>query len=218
MQPDSGIKVPLIFSGLPLKGTDNPFLIIVARFNCESQEIPYWWDKFKVLVREATGFSPKPMRVPACMPLSSQYVLGSKLAMDYIAKLVGLSSEEVSQTLEMLDEAMFGVPVLKALRISQDKGKSLLFRDGEDPIYVEFPAVEIKVLAYFPLTEVGSVDSSIIHLAGITPVRVAQNPDSDSVRMENGLWFSLFGLPIPKVDRWKWTWDLEWASLLEYSN
>lgn len=218
MPSGSEIKAPLVFGGVPIKGRINPFLIVIASFQCEGLIVPYWWDRFKELVKEATGFPSKQVRVPSCMPISAQYIFASTEALSDIARVVSLKPDEIPQISEMLDEAMFGKAILKGLRLSQEKGRSLLFREGEDPVYLDLPTLRVRSLAYFPLEEIENADSSVIHLAGTTPIKMAESLDSNSIQMENGLWNSLYGLPLPRATRWKWIWDLEWASLIEYSS
>jgi hypothetical protein len=127
-----------------------------------------------------------------------------------------MNENDVKETLEMIDDAMFDSRLIRALRKAQELNLPILYRDREDPVPLSEKEVRINLLTSFPLPKPRFLESSLIHLAGILPVEISK--DSSLIQFENGLWSSLYGLPYPMNNSWKWIWDLNWASLIELLN
>lgn len=210
------IEAPLILSGIWIDGVNNPFLVVPARFLYSRLEIPAWWSRFSELVKEATGFEPTPL-LGADIPLASQYAVMSLESLKALGRRISLTEEEVWETLDLVDEVMFEYYVIKAVRHVQRKGTPILYREAEDPVQVKTASLTVRKLMSYPLVRPSYVDNSVIHLAGMLPVLLSEGIDQANVNLENGLWKLLYDLNTPP-GRFKWVWDMQWASLIELLN
>ncbi|MCY0873317.1 MAG: hypothetical protein OWQ47_00040 [Acidianus infernus] len=218
MQQDLEVKVPFCYSGLPLE-VNNPVLINFAIVKVREVKRKPKIDKFLEYFREATGFSCNiDYDIEGNLPFSSYYVYVTRKLVDLsINKCeIPMNENDVRETLEMIDDAMFDSRLIRALRKAQELNSPILYRDGEDPVPLSGKEVRINLLTSFPLPKPRFLESSLIHLAGILPVEISK--DSSLIQFENGLWSSLYGLPYPMNNNWKWIWDLKWASLIELLN
>ncbi|BBL48290.1 MULTISPECIES: hypothetical protein [Metallosphaera] len=216
MPQDSVIEAPLILSGMWIDGVNNPFLVVQAKFRFSRIETPSWWDQFSELVKEATGFTP-PVVQGVDIPVASQYAITSLEALRILGKRISLTEDEIWETLEMVDEAMFNYYALKAMRQVQRSGTPILYREAEDPVQVRIPILTVRKLMSYPLEKPSYLDNSVVHLVGIIPVLLSERIDEVNMNLENGLWKSLYGLNTPP-GKYKWVWDLGWASLIELLN
>lgn len=210
------IEAPLIISGTLLNGVNNPLLIVRGRFIYSRLETPIWWASFLEIFKEATGFNPIPIRI-GDIPLISQYAVASLQAIRHLSDKLELTEEEVWSTLDLIDQAMFNFDVLKGIRYVQRFSSSILYRSSEDPVIVNVKPLKVRKLMSYPIDEPRFLDSSIVHLSGFLPVKLSSDFSEANVDAENGLWRMLYGLPAPP-GKFKWVWDLNWASLLELLN
>ncbi|QKQ99724.1 hypothetical protein GWK48_04370 [Metallosphaera tengchongensis] len=215
MRSDLEIEAPLLLSGLGIQGINNPFLIVKSKFISERVEKPSWWERFRDTFKEATGFSPLEVKLPQ-IPMLSQYVYGSLIAMEDLANKISLAKNEIWDVLDLIDQALFDLGVLRGMRKVQRESTSILYREGEDPIEVRIKLPRVKFLFKYPLPEALSLDNALTHFAGLITVKMSEGLSDDLIRSENGLWHVIYGLPTPYFGKWKWIWDSIWACLVEF--
>jgi hypothetical protein len=131
-----------------------------------------------------------------------------------------MSEDEKFEILHLVDEAIFPQnSLVKALRTSQQLNSPILFRDGEEPIRIQLESIKIKVVSSYPFDgNPKYLDNSLIHLTGIIPVEYAESKARNLIEFENGLWSAIYSLPYLKINNWKWIWDLNWLTIIEFSN
>ncbi|MEM0362684.1 MAG: hypothetical protein QXH75_02600, partial [Sulfolobaceae archaeon] len=120
----------------------------------------------------------------------------------------------------LIDEALFpNNYLIKALRTAQQYNSQILYREGEEPIEVSIKPLKIKVLTSYPFySKPRYVDNSLIHLLGVIPLKYIKDNLIDVVQLENGLWSAIYSFPYPQVKNWKWIWDLNLVTLIEFSS
>ncbi|ADB87966.1 hypothetical protein [Saccharolobus islandicus] len=218
-----GVRVP--FLGIPLKGVNNPILVldgIIEPLNIfvKTEAIGQFIRQFN----EAIGFQcvKEEEYWDSSIPFSSYYIyVTEKLANDAIRNCeVPMSEDEKFEILHLVDEAIFPQnSLVKALRTSQQLNSPILFRDGEEPIRIQLESIKIKVVSSYPFDgNPKYLDNSLIHLTGIIPVGYAESKARNLIEFENGLWSAIYSLPYLKINNWKWIWDLNWLTIIEFSN
>jgi hypothetical protein len=202
---------------------NNPILITLSYFKCQ-KPAPYLTNlenKIAEVLKQATGFNLKTYPSLNCdLPFSSLYVVLSELMLTTLSKESGLNmaDHEIRELLEMIDLSLFDSPLVRGLRRAQSIGSSVLYRDRDDPVTVDFPPLLITILSSKKLsTRVRFMDSSLVHLLGVIPVKLAESKDLSLFGFENGLWSSIYSLECPSEHNLKWIWDLDSASLVEVS-
>jgi len=215
------ISLPIPIFGIPLKGVNNP--ILISFYNTNSQiveEPPELPNEFFDNFREATGFSCNVnINLKGKIPFSSKYVYLSYL---YFKKSIEkcklpISDEEMNNVLEMIDDSLYNSELIRGLRKALLLNKDILYRDGEDPVTVNPRKFKVELIYSYPidLSSFTYIDNSLVHLLGILPVEFAETSDLNLIRVENGLWFSLYSIPSPTRLDWKVIWDLNNASVIE---
>ncbi|QGA55108.1 hypothetical protein GFS03_11235 [Sulfolobus sp. E5-1-F] len=223
LQRDLEVKVP--FLGIPLKGVNNPILVLDGiieplKIFVKTEAI----DQFIRQFNEAIGFQcvRKEEYWDSSVPFSSYYIyITEKLANDAAKNCeVPISEEEKFEILHLVDEAIFPQnSLVKALRTSQQLNSPILFRDGEEPIRLQYEPIKIKVVSSYPFDgNPKHLDNSLIHLTGIIPVEYAESKTRNLIEFENGLWSAIYSLPYLQINNWKWIWDLNWLTIIEFSN
>ena len=215
------ISLPIPLFGIPIKGINNPILISFCKTNSQIVEEPpdlpaEFFENFK----EATGFLCKVnVNIKGKVPYSSKYVYLSYL---YFKKSIEkcelpISNEEMSEILEMIDDSIYNSELIRGLRKALLLNKDILYRDGEDPVPVNIRKFRVELIYSYPidLSSPNYVDNSLIHLLGMLPVEFAETNDLNLIKVENGLWFSLYSIPSPTRPDWKIIWDLNNASVIE---
>ncbi|BFH72465.1 hypothetical protein SJAV_04090 [Sulfurisphaera javensis] len=214
------ISLPIPLFGIPLKGVNNPILIMFAFTNSQiTNETPDLPQEFFEYFKEATGFEcTVNVNLKGKIPFVSKYVYLSYLYFKEAIKKCNLpiSDNEMNDVLIMIDDTLYNSEVIRGLRKALLMGKDILYRDGEDPVEVNVKKFKIQLLYSYPIPQsFNYIDNSLIHLVGILPVEFAETQDLNLIRMENGLWFSLYSIPPPIRLDWKIIWDLNWASVIE---
>ncbi len=221
------LKVPLAFSGIPIKGVNNPILVLFAEFKESpifSGTLP---SEFFETFKEATGFSCKKAEEIInnerySIPFSSYYIFASKRYVDLSIELCDLpiSEDEKFEILNLIDDALFDSSLIKALRTAQKNNHSLLYREGEEPVFVEASGLVLKYLGYFPLIEdVRYIDDALIHLSGTLVLDFVTSFSEKLIDVENSLWDLIYGLKVPySASKFKWIWDDKYASIVEIIN
>jgi hypothetical protein len=209
-------KLPFPFIGIPIRNRNNPLLILLGEFNYKFvKRKPIRFEKFSKYVEEYSGSKCNPdIDIEGSLPFSTYYILLSKKIVDICLSF--LNDKEKLEVLKDLDYIAFDSELIRALRTSQEYNKSILYRDGEAPIIVDYELGKINIIIQFPLLSYTEGDDAITHLAGILPIRYLETKDLEVIRLENGLWHSLYGLPSPNRKNWKWIWDLSYVSLIEF--
>jgi len=215
------INLPIPLFGIPLKGVNNPILISFCKTNAQIVEEPpdlpkEFFEDFK----EATGFSCQVnINVRGKIPFSTKYVYLSYL---YFKKAIEkcklpISNEEMYEILEMIDESLYDLELIRGLRKALLLNKDILYRDGEDPVPVIIKRFKAELIFSYPIdfSSPNYIDNSLIHLLGLLPVEFAETNDLNLIKVENGLWFSLYSIPSPIRSDWKIIWDLNNASFIE---
>ncbi|AWR98254.1 hypothetical protein DFR86_05750 [Acidianus sulfidivorans JP7] len=176
--------------------------------------------KFLDYFKEATGFSCNlNFDIEGTLPYSSYYILFSKMFFQEAINScnIPLSEKDVNETLTMIDDAMYDSSLIRGLRKAIEIQSPILYRDEEEPVKLNVEYVKnIKILTSFPIPSPKYVNNSLIHLLGVIPIDIINNIHLLSV--ENGLWSAIYNLPYPLVESWKWIWDLNWATLIQFSN
>lgn len=214
------VKVPFCFSGIPLPNVNNPILILVYKTKIKKVNRKPKLKQFLEYLRDATGFyCDASVDIEGNLPFSSYYILFSEIFLTEAIKVCELpiTKREMEETLKMIDDAIYDSPLIRGLRMARNLDSSILYRDGEEPVILNFSVEKVNVLEFFPISSPRYVDNSVIHLTGILPIKIL-NDVNNLLSVENGLWSSLYNLPYPTVPRWKWIWDLNWATLIEFSN
>ncbi|MBB5253376.1 hypothetical protein [Sulfurisphaera ohwakuensis] len=214
------ISLPIALFGIPLKGVNNPILVTFASANVEiitePSELP---DQFFTYFKEATGFECNVnLNLRGKIPYATKYVYLSQLYFQEAIKKCSLpiSNEEMNDILSMIDDAIYNSELIRGLRRALILGKDILYRDEEDPVPINLKKFKIELLYSYPLPDnYNYIDNSLIHLLGILPVEFAETQDVNLIRVENGLWFSLYSIPSPVRLDWKIIWDLNYASVIE---
>ena len=214
------IELPVALFGIPLKGINNPLLISFVRFDTEvilnKNGLPS--DFFK-LFEEATGFKCDiHLDLKGNIPYSSKYVYLSEIYFRRAIELCELpiKENELWDILYMIDDSMFNSELIRGLRTAMRLGSSILYRDTEEPITVSLPILNARFLFSFPINfNFNYVDNSLIHLLGILPIEFVETKDFTLFQVENGLWYSVYGIPIPNVKGWKLIWDLNYVAGIE---
>lgn len=211
--------MPLCFSGIPLSQVNNPILIILYKTKIKKVNRKPRFKEFLEYFKDATGFYCNiDFDIEGNIPFSSYYVLFSEMFFNEAIKIcnIPITKKEIVETLKMIDDAIYDLPLIRGLRIAREIKSSILYRDGEEPIRLNLSLKRVSILQSFPIQTLRYIDNSVIHLAGLLPIEISENIDLYSI--ENGLWSLLYGLPYPLVPKWKWIWDLKWATLIEFSN
>ncbi|AKA73414.1 hypothetical protein SULI_05315 [Saccharolobus solfataricus] len=220
-----GLEVKVPFLGIPLKGVNNPILVldgIIEPLNIfvNTEAIR----QFIMQFNEAVGFECIKEEVywDSSIPFSSYYIyITDKLANDAIRRCgIPISEDERFEILHLVDEAIFPQNFLvKALRTSLQLNSPILFRDGEEPITVQLEPIRIKIISSYPFDNNPKyLDNSLVHLAGIIPVEYIESKSRNLIEVENGLWSAIYSLPYLQINNWKWIWDLNWVTIIEFSN
>lgn len=221
MQHDLEVDVPFCFSGIPLPGVNNPILILFYKTKIKKVNKKPRLKNFLEYFKEATGFYCNiDIDIEGNLPFSSYYILFSELFFNEAVNSckLPLTKKEIEETLTMIDDAMFDSPLIRGLRTAKQLNSPILYRDNEDPVELNLNNLKnINILESFPIRSIKYIDNSIIHLAGLLPIEISEDID-DLSSVENGLWSSLYGFPYPVVPKWKWIWDLNWATLIEFLN
>ncbi len=220
------MEVNIPFLGIPIKGINNPILVLKAVITLNEEKVIKTdiFNKFAKEFNEATGFD--------CakgyeywnysFPFSSYYVyITDKISTEAIDRCnIPISDDERYEIIQLIDEALFPEnSVIKALRISRRLGKQILFRNGEEPVEVNIKSLKVKVLYSFPLgNNPNYIDNSLIHLLGVIPIEFVETNVINLIQFENGLWSAIYSLSFPQVKNWKWIWDVNWVTLIEFSN
>ncbi len=173
------------------------------------------------LFKEATGFDCRfDLDVEGDIPFSSYYVYLTKLLVDGAVEKceIPITEEEKFETLSLIDAALFDSRLIRALRTAQRLNSSLLYRDNEDPVAVDLAEISVRKIASFPIEVKDDVDNSVIHTIGLIPIKLAQGITQELVDLENGIWHSLYSIRVPYVNNWKVIWDLNWATIIEFSS
>ncbi|WP_338599555.1 hypothetical protein V6M85_10140 [Sulfolobus tengchongensis] len=217
------VKIP--FFGIPLKGVNNPILVLDAIVKPSNNFIKIdIIDDFLTQFNEAIGFecASEKKQWDASIPFSSYYIyITNEIAEDSIRKCgIPIDEKEKFEILHLIDEALFPQNYLvKALRTAQQLDAQILYREGEEPVEVSLKKIVIKTLSSFPLDQNPRyMDNSLIHLVGILPVEYAESRSVDLIQVENGLWSAIYSLPYLYIKSWKWIWDLNWVTLIEFSS
>lgn len=215
------ISLPIPLFGIPIKGVNNPVFITFTATNSQiSNNYPNLPKEFFEYFKEATGFECKVnINLEGNIPFSSRYVYLTYL---YFKEAISrcqlpISDKEMIEILQMIDDALYNSELIRGLRKALLLGKDILYRDGEDPVEVSnVKKFRIELLYSYPLQEnFNFIDNSLVHLLGILPVEFSETQDLSLIKVENGLWFSLYSIPPPVRLDWKIIWDLKYASVIE---
>ncbi|NON62236.1 hypothetical protein [Acidianus sp. RZ1] len=218
MQQGLEAEFPICFSGIPLK-VNNPIFIVMTKGIISFSEINQDIWGISQYFKDATGFSPTTFyTINGEIPLSSKYILSTEMTLKEMMRKLGIniSKEEFFQILNLIDEVAFDSEVIRGMRKSMEANSSLLYRDLEDPVLVKFPVLNIKALMSYPLGDPVYKDNALIHLTGYLPSAIAEGK-TFLISVENGLWGSLYSLPILNVKNWKWIWDLNYSTLISFN-
>ncbi len=162
-------------------------------------------------------------------PASSIYAATSLAVIRAVSELSGyeLTEEEVLQAANDVDgESGVGLDYLEAMRTSIIRGKSLVYRRGEEP--VDLPSMKEMLLELVGEEDIGDditgkledpLYSEITRLLGLTTIEVASKlrdiSQSNVVldlsiyeRVENAAYYMLYGTDIPEPGC-KWTPSLQ---------
>ncbi|BCU67455.1 hypothetical protein HS7_08920 [Sulfolobales archaeon HS-7] len=209
--------IPIPFSGIPLPNKNNPILVIRAPYNFDIQfeiadntEIPPYIKEMKEIV----GFMPKKIpTIKGDLPQSVKYVKETEILANNIAKELAMSEDEKIEVLELVDEIAPYKSLIRGLRLSERLG-SILYREGEEPIRVDMPLINVELRNRVELKPISAeLVEPLVHLLGIIPVLMSREIKKELIRLENGLWYALYSLPIENEDRFKWIWDGRYACL-----
>ncbi|MBP1357838.1 MAG: hypothetical protein JZD40_05055 [Sulfolobus sp.] len=219
-------KLPIAFSGIPIKGINNPILVLWAEF-INTNSISYkLTEEFHSTFKEATGFSCKKAfeqvnseKVEG--PYSSYYVYATKRFVDQSEILcdIPMSENEKFETLKLIDEALYGEnSLIKALRTAQRYNSSLLFREGEEPVIIHSEDGKFRYLYSFPLSgNTNYIDDALIHLSGTLVLDFVSSFSEKLIDVENSLWDLVYSIKVP-YGKFKVIWDLDRASIVEIIN
>jgi hypothetical protein len=199
---------------------NNPLLIINVKSKLKIVKREPRVDISKIF-KEATGFDCKfNLDIEGSLPFSSYYIIVTKFLIDRAIGICELpiTLDEENEIIRMIDDALYNSELIRALRTSQFMNSSILYRDNEDPIKISFPSLKMRTLYSFPIQIRNDLDNSIIHTIGMIPVKFSEKFSIDLVKLENGLWYSLYSIFSPYINNWKIIWDLNWATFIEFSN
>ena len=222
----SVLEVKIPFLGIPLEGVNNPILVVNALVEVKEKQLVKVdiFKQFAEEFNEAVGFNcAKPSEYwDQSIPFSSYYVyLTNQIAQKSIEKCnLPISEKEKFEIITLIDEALFpNNYLIKALRTAQQYNSQILYREGEEPIEVSVKPLKIKVLTSYPFySKPRYIDNSLIHLLGVIPLKYIKDNLIDVVQLENGLWSAIYSFPYPQVKNWKWIWDLNLVTLIEFSS
>ena len=216
------ISLPIPLFGIPLKGVNNPILVVFGDFDANvvkdgAVKLP---KQFFELFEEATGFKCNvSVSLDKPVPFSSAYVY---LSDQYFRKSIKecelpITEEEAQDTLSMIDDALFNSELIRALRTAFKLAVPILYRDEEEPIRLSFPNFKARYLFSFPfdLSSLRYIDNSLVHLVGMIPLDFVETKDKNLLSVENGLWSSIYGIPFVQRGDWKLIWDLNYVTAIE---
>ena len=216
------ISLPIPLFGIPLKGINNPILVVFSEFDVNvtkdgKMKLP---EKFYDLFEEATGFKCNiSLAFDKHVPYSSSYIYLSDLYFRRSVKEceIPILEEEIQDTLLMIDDALFDSELIRALRYAFKVGVPVLYRDEEEPIRLSLPNFTSTYLFSYPvdLSSVRYIDNSLVHLIGMIPLDFVETRDLNLLYVENGLWESLYGIPFVTRKDWKLIWDLNYVTAIE---
>jgi len=213
------VKLPIPFSGVAV-GVNSPILAVLAKVKVTVKSGRPKVD-ISSLFKEATGFECKvDLDVEGDIPFSSYYVLVSKLLVDRAIEKcdIPINEDEKFETLRLIDDALFDSRLIRALRAAQRLNVSLLYRDNEEPVPVDFAEIRMRKIASYPIEVKSDVENSVVHTIGLIPVLFSQGITKELVEQENGIWHSLYSIHVPYINNWKVIWDLNWATIIEFSS
>lgn len=214
------ISLPIPLFGIPLKGVNNPILILFSKTNSYiMEEPPDLPEDFFRNFKEATGFECHVnVNLNGKIPYSTKYVYLSYLYFNKAREKCQLpiSDEEMYDILQMIDDSLYNSELIRGLRTALKLNKDILYRDGEEPVTVNVRKFKVELVYSFPFNyNFNYIDNSLVHLLGMLPVEFAETQDLNLIRFENGLWLSLYSIPSPTRLDWKVIWDLNNASVIE---
>jgi hypothetical protein len=213
------VKLPIPFSGVAVD-VNSPILVVLAKAKVVVKSGRPKVD-ISSLFREATGFECKfNLDVEGDIPFSSYYVIVSKLLVERAIEkcAIPINEDEKFETLRLIDDALFDSRLIRALRTAQRLNVNLLYRDDEDPVPVDFAEIHVRKIASYPIEVKGEVENSVVHTIGVIPVLFSQGIKKELVEQENGIWHSLYSIRVPYINNWKVIWDLNWATIIEFSS
>ena len=206
--------------GIPLKNKNNPFLIIWANFDSDfifTNKPSTFLMEFYEKLEEYTGMKCNIFLDLSNnkLPISTKYVTLSKEIVEICYNF--LTEREKFEILSDLDFVLHNNTLIKALRLSQIYKTPLLYREGEEPVKLDFDLIKASVIQKYPISElVNAIDNSLVHLVGVLPIYYVQERDYKYIQLEKGLWSGIYGLPFPLEKNLKWIWDGNYASLIEF--
>jgi len=215
------IDAPIPFMGIPLKDKNNPILVLWAYFDSEivhtkapSPELSEFYNGLE----EYTGIKCNTyLDIKSDkLPYSVRYVYLTKKIVDYCYSF--LNEKEKFEMLNDLDLVLYNSPLIRALRASQFHSSPILYREGEDIVKLKLNSfLKVTLIYRHPLLELKeAIDNSLVHLLGIIPIYYSQDKDYKYIQLENGLWSGLYGVFFPLKKNWKWIWDGNFISLIEF--